>query len=740
MNDPLLDPLNPEQREAVTASETAVLILAGAGSGKTRVIAHRAAYLLSRKAVSPHGLLAVTFTNKAAGEMRERILKLLGKESLPFLWIGTFHATCARILRADIAALDGPWTRDFTIVDADDSQSLLRHILKDRDISEKNFQPRAVASAISRAKAEGLDAMAFEAKAHTYYAQTLAPVYLDYERRLRESNCMDFDDLLHLTERLLEGSATVRERYRERFEHILVDEYQDTNRTQYRLLQHLSGPRTHLFAVGDEDQSVYRWRGADIGNILDFQRDFPGARVIKLERNYRSTAGILQAANALVAHNDRRLGKNLWTERPGGSAVTLFCAPTDREEAAFVADTARAGRGGLAYRQMAVLYRTNAQSRVFEEAFLNRSIPYQVVGGLKFYDRKEVKDILAYLRLAVNPADRISLLRVINLPPRGLGKSALDHLAALADERGTTLMQAVREGAAGDEFPARTRMALKGFLDIVNALASGAEAESPADLCERALNATGYVEYITSLSSEGPDPQSRVENLQELISAMRDYEAREGGDLRSFLERQVLSSDQDALDDAAADTVKLMTLHSAKGLEFPVVFLTGIEEDLVPHVLARESKDEVEEERRLCYVGMTRAMDRLYLSWARQRYVFGVPQSRNPSPFLREIPMSLLDEAGGLPSPVRVFDDAPPPLLPPAFSSPFGTAARQVPASPPPPSCGGLRVGARVHHSRFGFGIVVLTEGEGEDLKVTVRFNRYGSKRLLASVAKLEVV
>jgi len=725
MREKILSPLNPEQERAVTGTDGAVLVLAGAGSGKTRVIAHRVAWLLQERHLSPHNLLAVTFTNKAAEEMRDRVMALLNKDRLPFLWIGTFHSICARILRADIGRLEGGYNTYFSIADADDTLGLVKRILKERGISESNFQPRKVQSAISRAKADALDAEAYAEKARTYFQRTIAPVYREYDRRLRESNSLDFDDLLFFTERLLEGDEEVRERYRARFLHLLVDEYQDTNRTQYRLLRLLASPRCSVFAVGDEDQSIYRWRGADIQNILDFQRDFPGAEVVKLERNYRSTRPILEAANTLVAHNENRLGKNLWTEREEGEAVTLFAAPSDREEAAYVADTVERYKAFAEYRQMAVVYRTNAQSRSFEEAFLNRRIAYQVVGGIKFYERREVKDVLSYLRVAANPLDRISLLRVLNVPPRGIGKVTVETLEDMARERGGTLYGVIREEAAKGGLPPRARVALRGFVDIMDALDRKVRAgKDLGALAEFVLEATGYVSYLDSLKGPGPDPQDRLENIQELVSAMRDFEIRQGGSLAEFLERQALVSDQDSLDASGTDTVKLLTLHAVKGLEFPIVFLTGLEEDLLPHVLSQESDAEVEEERRLCYVGMTRAMDRLHLTWARRRYVYGTLEDRRPSPFLLEIPGEMIREEAGVPS----------------AGGSLLEAAQMLERKAAPKPQRPFKVGCRVHHPKFGFGIVLSTKGEGEDLKVTVSFNRHGRKMLLARMAKLEVL
>ncbi len=726
MSDALLDHLNPEQREAVTHEGSPALVLAGAGSGKTRVIAHRIAYLLTEKHVSPHNILAVTFTNKAAGEMRERVCRLLKKDALPFLWMGTFHGICARLLRADVESLGGPLTRDFTILDADDAQGLVKHFLRERGISDKNFQPRAVASAISRAKCDGIDAEHFAAKAQGHFALSIAPVYRDYERRLGSSNTVDFDDLLLLSLRVLNEKEEVRDKYQRQFQHVLVDEYQDTNRIQYGLLKALSGKWHNVFAVGDEDQSIYKWRGADIQNILDFSRDFKDAKVIKLERNYRSSQLILDAANALVSRNTQRLGKNLWTDRQGGVKAKLFAAPSEREEASWVMDTLATLHARYGWKQMAVLYRTNAQSRSFEEAALNRRIPYQVVGGMKFYERKEIKDVLGYLQLACNPLNRVALQRILNTPPRGVGKASQDQLEALARERGTSLFSALQIAVDEDLLPARTKVAVRGFLEIILAIQTRMRTMAPAALAEWVLGATGYVEYLAGQADSGVDPQARIENIQELVSAMREFELREGGDLRLFLERQALVSDQDEIKDGVGhDSVKFMTIHAAKGLEFPIVCLAGLEYELFPHTLSSRSEEGVEEERRLCYVGMTRAMDMLHLSWARQRYVFGVPQERLPSPFLREIPPLLVEEVGGVSrAPASLMEAA-------ALVAQAQAKAQAAPA---------FRTGGRVHHPKFGFGIVLGTEGAGDDLKVTVSFNRFGRKKLVAKIAKLESV
>lgn len=727
MESAFLKGLNEEQRKAVTAPDGPALVLAGAGSGKTRVIAHRIAHLLAERHLSPHNLLAVTFTNKAAEEMRRRVLHLMQKESIPFLWMGTFHGICARILRADIETLGGPWTRDFTIYDSDDSKGVVKALMKERGLSDTQQNPSAILSAISRAKCDGLGPEAMAERARRGKASAAAELFGGYCARLAAANALDFDDLLLMALRLLEEKDSVRSAYQERFRQVLVDEYQDTNRIQYRLLRALSGRWGNLFAVGDEDQSIYSWRGSDVGNILAFKEDFPKAEVVRLERNYRSTTKILEAANALVAHNTRRLGKNLWSDRTAGEPVRLFTAPTDREEAAFVADSVRQLLNqGHTHRQVAVLYRTNAQSRSFEEAFLNRGIIYQIVGGLKFYERKEVKDIIAYLRAGLNPLDRVSLLRVLNTPPRGLGKGAVEALESAAKHSGTSLWQAIRDGASGGELPLRTRNGLRQFVALLEGIAARAENEAPSALTERVIAETGFVEYLQNQAGDGPDPETRLENLRELVSAMREFEAREEGGLRAFLERQALASDQDGLkSDEAHDSVKFMTLHAAKGLEFPAVFLVGMEEGFCPHQLAAEEPEGLEEERRLCYVGMTRAMDRLTLTWSRERYIFGTPQRRSPSPFLSEIPARMLEETGGLRAPV---------------SEGFAAAATAFNEVKYVPVEAQFRPGARVHHAKFGFGTVLSVEHDGDDEKVTVSFNRYGRKKLLASLARLEVV
>lgn len=720
----LLDELNPQQLEAVTYMDGPALVIAGAGSGKTRVIAHRIAYLLQERHLSPRSLLSVTFTNKAAEEMKKRVLLLMKKEALPFLWAGTFHSICARILRADCEELGGPYNGDFTILDADDTTGMIRRILRDKGISEKNFQPRAVRSAISKVKVDGVTAAKYAEAAHSHFAKTIAPVYSAYESHLAANNVMDFDDLLVLAVKLLEKSETVRKAYQSRFLHIMVDEYQDTNRIQYKLLRLLAGDNGTLFAVGDEDQSIYRWRGADIHNILDFQRDFRDARVIRLERNYRSTTPILSAANELIKNNTQRLGKNLWTEKPGGALLKLYAAISDREEAAYVADRVKDLHATVSWSNMAVLYRTNAQSRNFEESLLNKRIPYQVIGGLRFYERKEVRDVIAYLRMALNPMDGAALMRVINIPARGIGKVTIEKIEKTATGGSLSRLEAIRKLVEGGDVSSRTASSLKGFLRIVDGSRQRLEKMSPSDLTEWILEETGYFSYLAGLSRQGPDPEARMENVRELVSAMKSYESLEGNGLRGFLERQALYSDQDELDRGTMDSVKLMTLHAAKGLEFDVVFLAGLEQELFPHVLSSGSEEELEEERRLCYVGMTRAKELLHLTWARRRFVYGIPQNRLPSRFLKEIPSALVEEVSGV-------GKAPTGLFEAAAMLTESRKRSEVPA---------FRIGGRVHHSKYGFGIILGTSGSGENLKVTVSFNRYGRKKMLARLAKLDRV
>ncbi|MGH9510281.1 MAG: ATP-dependent helicase, partial [Terriglobales bacterium] len=679
----LLDDLNPQQRAAVEGVEGPLLILAGAGSGKTRVITYRIAHLIENLGVEPDAILAVTFTNKAAAEMAERVEKLAGTRTLARPLISTFHSFCVRVLRRDIEALNAGYRRDFAIYDEDDQQSTVKAAMKQLGLDAKQTPPRGVLSRISWAKNHMHDPQDVLREGPDAQAERLALVYKSYREQLHKANALDFDDLLLFAERLLREVGDVRERYHRRFRYLLIDEYQDTNRPQYELMRLLAGERHNVCVVGDEDQSIYSWRGADIHNILDFEQHFPEARVIRLEQNYRSTQNILAAASAVVANNLKRKGKTLWTSRAGGARLGYYEAPDGENEALFVADSIaryfrQAAERGEAEPRAAVLYRINAQSRLVEEALRRYQIAYQVVGGFSFYERAEVKDLVAYLRLIHNLDDSIALLRVINTPARGIGDSTVETLERLALETGASLWSALCQAVDQRLVPPRAARALAGFRELIedarammagvkfaaDAAMDGRGRPSPHGQCRfeqtppsqnQDAGETGSAtlpellkllidrtKYIDLLEAEGtPEALSRIENLRELVNAAMDARSR-GETLGEFLDHAALVSDTDTYD--AHSQVTLLTLHSAKGLEFPVVFLMGMEEGLFPHSRTLLHEEMLEEERRLCYVGMTRAMDSLVLTRAvyRRRYGNESPEPSLPSRFLEEVPASLL--------------------------------------------------------------------------------------------------
>jgi DNA helicase II / ATP-dependent DNA helicase PcrA len=708
---PTLAPLNPQQREAVAAVTGPVLILAGAGSGKTRVITHRVAHLVLDHGVDSSRVLAVTFTNKAAEQMRSRAAALLGERPL-HAWMSTFHAFCVRLLRREAAAAGLP--PGFLVYDEDDQLATVREALRSLDLSEKLHPPRRILSRISARKnaapRDGDDG-----------AGLLDRVMDRYHEALRAAGALDFDDLLLRAVALLEGNEEVRARWRARFPYLLVDEYQDTNRAQYELVRLLAGEGGNLTVVGDEDQSIYSWRGADISNILDFEHDFPGARVFRLEENYRSSQRILDVAAALVSRNVRRKGKALRASRGEGESVRLHEAMDEFQEAAWVTERVAALR---ARGRVAVLFRMNAQSRLLEEGLLRLRLPYLVVGGVGFYERKEVKDLLAYLRLVQNPRDAVAFRRVVNVPPRGLGAKTLEGIEAAAAARGESPWEATVRLVDEAALPSRVLVPLRQFRETVLTLREEAAASGLRALMERTLELSGYGAALAREDSH--ESQERVENLAELLAAAADYEAREEQpSLTGFLDRAALLSETDRLRDDVP--VLLMTLHAAKGLEFESVFLVGLEEGLLPHSRSLGGEDALEEERRLCYVGMTRAMERLHLSWARSRQVFGQRRLTQPSRFLGEIPAESLERSGG------------------AFRLPSPSGERRPAWTPPPaadataPGTGAdaMRPGARVRHPLFGVGTVLRREGDGDDLKVTVSFPGAGAKKLVARFAGL---
>jgi len=727
MTDPILDPLNPRQREAVTHTEGPLLIVAGPGSGKTRVIAHRIAYLLAHRGVRPWRILAVTFTNKAAREMRERVVSLVGESVGQEMTICTFHSLCARILRADGHRIGVP--RDFAIYDEEDQTAAVRQALAELDLDPRSNPPGAILALISRAKAEMRSPQAMAALAQSYFQEVAARVYAVYQRILEENSALDFDDLLNRAVQLFREHEEVRARYAERFLYQHIDEFQDTNVAQYALARLLAEPHRNLCVVGDPDQSIYTWRAADIRNILSFEHDFPEAKVVYLEQNYRSTQAILDCARHVIVKNRQRKEKDLWTENGPGLPAAVYEAFDEVEEACFVAAEIErlVGEERRPYRDFAVMYRTNAQSRPLEEAFLRRGIPYRLVGGVRFYERREVKDLLAYLRLVQNPFDSVALLRVLNVPPRGIGERTALELQRWAREMGVPLYAALQLLAEQEKdspapealsaprpgFQRRAVGALLRFLGTINGLIARAPEMSLSQLLDAIIEATDYRPYILS-ESRG---EERWENVEELRSVAATYDELKPQDaLSALLEDVALVTDVDRYDERA-NAVTLITLHAAKGLEFPVVFIVGLEEGLLPHIRSFDDPDQMEEERRLCYVGMTRAKELLYLVRAFRR-TRGGPHP--PSRFLADIPSHLLAAAGPR-RPAQPYAAA---AAPPAHNG-----------SPPP----ALKAGDRVRHPRFGEGVVVSCTPTGDDLLVTVAFKgEAGVKKLMASLARLE--
>ena len=726
----LLTALNPPQRQAVMHGDGPLLLLAGAGSGKTRTLTHRIAWLIREFGVAPWEILAVTFTNKAAGEMRERLEKLLG-ESVKELWVSTFHSACVRILRRELERFG--FTPSFTIYDDGDQERLLKAVLQELNISEQTLKPRAAAGAIDSAKNRGQ--WPEDLPADDYAGELVARVYARYQERLKLANALDFGDLLLWTVRLLETDPGMRQRWQGRFRYLLVDEFQDTNQVQYRLIRLLAGGHRNLCVVGDDDQSIYRWRGAEVGNILNFEIDYPGCTTIRLEQNYRSTRTILAAADGVVANNRGRKGKTLWTENPEGELVSRETLPDDTEEARFVAgEIGRQRRAGRKLRDIAVFYRTNAQSRAFEEALVRDQIPYVMVGGVKFFSRMEVKDILAYLRLLVNPADSVAARRVINTPPRGIGAATVDKIATLEIEAGG-LLPACRLALERRLLGGAAANKVADFVALMDGFSRHLADDLPyCDLAAEVIEATGYGPLLREERTE--EARDRLRNLEELLAGMEEHAASEPT-LAGYLEQVALVTDLDSYD-PSLDRVSLMTLHAAKGLEFPVVFMTGMEEGLFPLARSGSGDEELEEERRLCYVGMTRAMEKLTLTHARRRRVYGDYQFNPPSRFLGEIPAHLLEGAPkvALHKPAghnlaSLFDRAEPDL---GDESPFfDDDVRVVPEAGE-----GLRLGLKVRHAMFGDGVVRRIEGQGDQQKVIVYFNRVGPKKLLVKFAGLE--
>jgi len=736
LEDPILSDLNPPQQEAVRHGEGPLLILAGAGSGKTRVITRRIAYLIARRGLQPWQILAVTFTNKAADEMKKRVEQLLGARGLNVA-LGTFHSTCVRILRKWHAELG--FRHSFVIYDDADQLSLIKDCLKSLSLSERVMSPRAVAARISRAKNEMLTPGEYAGMAADFTEERTATIYSLYQERLKASHAVDFDDLLMLTVLLFRDRPQVLEYYQNLWRYVLVDEYQDTNHAQYQIVNFLSRRHGNLGVVGDDDQSIYRWRGADLNNILDFERDHPGCRVIKLEQNYRSTQNILDAAGDVVAHNVGRKGKTLWTENPGGEPIVVYHARDEQAEADFVAQRIRdlAAEHGHSLDDFAVFYRTNAQSRVLEDSLRRDITPYVIVGGLRFYERKEVKDLVAYLRLVANPDDAQSFKRIVNVPARGIGAATVEKLEGLAQAERVSIWEACTRIADRKILGPKVLKALGELVGLIERTRAKLDVMTVPELIVELLDTTGY---LADLKNEGTiEAESRMENLQELVSAAREFmERSEDRSLQAFLDSVALIADIDEMSEGAG-AVTLMTLHSAKGLEFPVVFITGMEEGVFPHARALSDDAELEEERRLCYVGMTRAKQQLFLTSALSRRLYNNDNYNLPSRFLDEVPERLVQRWNGLGmlqgSGVRRQGFGPHFPAP----SPQPPVQRRDPEFQPETAfVDNLQVGMRVRHPEWGIGTIKERIGEGEDLKVVVTFAGVGRKKLAASFVQLD--
>jgi DNA helicase-2/ATP-dependent DNA helicase PcrA len=718
MESDILNDVNPFQREAVTHPEGPVLALAGAGSGKTRIITYRIAYLIKEKGVSPTNILAVTFTNKAANEMKERVHRLVAKDAHE-LWIGTFHSVCLRILKKEIDKLDG-FRRDFIIYDEVDQIKLIRECMNKLGFSERISDPRSVRSQIDCAKNKGQSPWDFGA---SIYDERISRVYHIYEQELRRANALDFGDLLDFTATLFEKRPDVLDKYQNQFHHILVDEYQDTNHIQYKIVKLLSEKHRNVFVVGDDNQSIYGWRGADITNILNFESDFPDAKVVKLEQNYRSTKNILRAANAVILRNRYRRDKRLWTENTEGSAVVYYEAHDERDEARYVASQIEYERttNGRLYGDFAVFYRTNNQSRVIEEEFVHQGIPYNIVGGVGFYERAEIKDIMAYLRVIANPLDEISLRRIINVPSRGIGKGTIGTLEKIAQERDISLFDATELAIKNELLSKKALASLEKFYNLINELIKLSQRLSIGRLLDKILEKTNYLEMLEH-------DEERRDNLGEVLTLAAEFKKEEANNsIHDFLDWITLSSDVDRFNEKA-DKVTLMTLHCAKGLEFSIVFIVGMEESLFPHIKSLGNGRLIEEERRLCYVGITRSKEKIYLTSTSKRRLFGVEHRSIPSRFVIEIPRKLLQWE--------------------SYQTNFGEVTFKkhdndqirVDGNGFPKNGDGYVIGENVIHPSFGQGVVKRVEGLGDEAKVVISFHDHGEKKIMASFLGLKKI
>jgi DNA helicase-2/ATP-dependent DNA helicase PcrA len=767
MTDPraeaLLEGLNPQQREAVLHEGSPLLIVAGAGSGKTRVLTNRIAYLLAARDATPGEILAITFTNKAAGEMKERVAALVGPRARS-MWVSTFHSMCVRILRAESKSLGV--SSSFSIYDADDSRRLMTQVGRELDLDPKRYPPRSLAAQVSNLKNELVTPESWSNTASTAHEKVLAEAYTRYQRRLNEARAFDFDDLIMATVGLLQQHPDLAEHYRRRFRHVLVDEYQDTNHAQYVLVRELTGsadgilPPAELVVVGDADQSIYAFRGATIRNILEFERDYPDARTILLEQNYRSTQTILSAANAVIARNADRRPKNLWSQAGAGEPILGYVAENEHDEAAWVAQRIEEMRTehAISAADIAIFYRTNAQSRVFEEVFIRIGLPYKVVGGVRFYERKEVRDALAYLRVITNPEDVVSLRRILNTPRRGIGDRSEASIAAHAERRGLTFAQAL-EYPEDALLPPRSVNAIRDFTELMTGLriiATG-ESSSPSAILEAVLEQSGYLRELDQ--SKDPQDEGRADNLRELVSVAREFEQQRAGtdeatSLDAFLEQVSLVADADSVPDSGEGVVTLMTLHTAKGLEFPAVFLTGLEDGVFPHLRTLGDPGELAEERRLAYVGITRAEQRLYLSRALSRSAWGAPQWNPPSRFLDEVPPELVTWTGETSRrsyvPGNDDDGIPSRYSDHGYRTPSRRSAQEQLANSRTSGGRGLRggagnrtipelaVGDRVTHDQWGLGTVVDSRGAGDGAQALVDFGSAGVKWLMLRYAPLQ--
>lgn len=724
----LLTGLNKEQQQAVQHTEGPLLILAGAGSGKTKVLTVRIAHLLAQ-GVNPYEILAITFTNKAAKEMKSRVEGLVG-DVANRIWLSTFHSFCAKFLRFEIDSFLG-YNSNFTIYDTSDSQAVIKAALKALNLDDKYYPVGAMIAAISDAKNKLLFASDFRKQARDFYQQKVADVYEYYERELRKNNALDFDDLLLVAVKLLQSNAAVLDKYSHRFRYVMIDEYQDTNHAQYLLAKLLASHWKNIAVVGDADQSIYAWRGADIQNILDFEKDYPNCTSIKLEQNYRSTKIILDAANAVIDNNEGRPEKNLWTDKIEGAKIQHFTAQSEHEEAAFIGDTIAKKHDihDVPYGDMAILYRTNAQSRVLEEALIKRALPYTMVGGTKFYDRKEIKDVLAYLRVLYNPFDDLSLLRIINVPKRSIGATTVAKLQDYAREKGTSLFMTLTQLHLIDSIKGKTKEKLEEFGILIFTLVSEMEDKTVLDILESILDRTGYLAQLEE--STDPQDQARAENIGELLSVAKDFQdTNPSGTVEDFLEQVALVNDVDSFEQEEAK-VTLMTLHAAKGLEFPIVFLCGLEEGLFPHSRTLMNPEEIEEERRLAYVGITRAEKELYISNATTRTVFGRTSSYLPSRFIDEIPEELVD---GLRAKRKVPDDI-------KRHVPQHMSVTSRPVTKPivrNEVIADWKVGDTAIHSKWGNGKVINVTGEGAGMKLTIEFPTQGVRVVMAKFAPVK--